>query len=439
MRRVATWVSIMALFLAVGGTASAQELWGTGSPDWGTGASGPGPIIFQFNPYTGIISKTLSFESYNWMWISGIADNGVYLYAFHNTYNSDPESFTDTHDFKIAKIDRVTGAVLSDTWVSGFLGQVFSQPNALDFHEGRLYAIENATSGSALRGFAFEILLNADGDVVGATVGAYVAPYPDCGLDFHGGLWYATSWGYTPAHKQGSIIYTSPDIMNINFVQVGTGDSAVSGIGMIDGWEFDDLGNLIAVSWYDPTDWIANEVFQIDLTNRTASKLCDLTSQMPGTIISLDGLSDIVRAQSVKQNILNDLYDLLDNSSDKFVADKLNKAIGHVENSLKPAYWLDADHLDSKQGDKVFQEEKDAVVQLLEIVKKGTDVQGLVNTLVGIDGVITKTAISEALAGGATKAIKQAQDEIAKAEAFVAKGNLAAAIEQYRNAWKKIQ
>ena len=122
-----------------------------------------------------------------------------------------------------------------------------------------------------------EILLDANGDVIGATKGAYVGPYPDGGLDYHDGLWYATSWGYTPSpKKEGSIVYTSPDIMNTPFTQVGTGNSAVQGIGMIDGWEFDNAGNLFAVSWYDPPpgDWIATEVYSIDYEHLDRPRPC---------------------------------------------------------------------------------------------------------------------------------------------------------------------
>jgi hypothetical protein len=276
-------LAAIGLILAVSGTAEATgPLWGTGSPDWGTGSSGPSPVIFQFDTATGAITTTYSFESSNWMWTAGVADDGNYLYASHNTYD-------DKYDLKIAKINRNTGAVLSDTSIAGFLGQTYSQVNALDFHEGKLYAVENATSGSTLRGYALEIQLDAGGDVTGAVRGAYVGPYPDCGLDYHDGLWYATSWGYTDEStpKEGSLIYTSPDIMDTNFTQVGT--SAVEGIGMIDGWEFDEAATLFAVTWYDdPTT-----VYDVNPATWVATALYDLAPQLPSDIIQLNGLSEV--------------------------------------------------------------------------------------------------------------------------------------------------
>jgi hypothetical protein len=292
MKWLLTICATMTMILALSSTTHASgTLWGIGSPDWAYGASGPSPVIFKFNTSTGVISKTLSFETYNWMWTSGIADNGKYLYAAHNIY--DTSGGLNTHDFKIAKIDRTTGAVLSDTSIAGFLGQTYSQVNALDFVNGKLYAIENATSGSTIRGYALEIQLDAGGDVVGAIQGAYVGPYPDCGLDYHNGLWYATSWGYPGGgSQQGSLVYTSPDIMNTAFTQVGTG---VTGIGMIDGWEFDADGNLFAVSWYGD-DYSALSVYGINTGIWSATSLYNLSSQLPSSITQLNGLSEVVPA-----------------------------------------------------------------------------------------------------------------------------------------------
>jgi hypothetical protein len=290
-----TFLAMVGLSLMVSsGLASAQELWGTGSPEgnyWDT--SGLSPVIVKFDPHNGLVNKTFSFEFYNWMWINGLADSGKYLYASHNTWNIEA-GYADYGDLKIAKIDRVTGVVLSDTSIAGFLGQIYSQVNALDFKDGKLYGVENATWNSTIRGYAMEILLDTNGDVVGATKGAFVGPYPDCGLDFHDGLWYATSWGYSgPPKLEGSLVYTSPDIMNIPFTQLGSGSTpGVKGIGMIDGWEFEDSGNLLAVTWYN-NPLSATGVYSINTTTWTATFLYDLSYQLPAGIISLNGLSEV--------------------------------------------------------------------------------------------------------------------------------------------------
>lgn len=304
MSKILTVLSILGLIVVCSSVGVAQVLWGTGSPDWGSGASGPSPVIGQFNTASGTIIKSYSFSGNNWMWISGLADSGRFLYASHNTYNINPSSSMDTHDFKIAKIDRYTGAVLSDVSIAGYLGQTWSQVNALDFHSGNLYGVENLSwpDPNPYRGYAMEITLNAAGDVIGAARGAFVGPYPDCGLDFYDGLWYATSWGYSgPPKMEGSIVYTSPDIMNTPFIQVGSGATpGVKGIGMIDGWEFDKTGRLFAVTWY-PAPFSATAVYEINPATMTASLLYDLSPQLPESIISLDGLSDYVPVVTNKE------------------------------------------------------------------------------------------------------------------------------------------
>jgi hypothetical protein len=288
MKKSITICLTLTLILAGSIIAGGAEMWGTGSPDWQYAASGPSPVAFLFDTSSGLINTTFNFGGNNWMWTSGIADNGQYLYVSHNIYGTAAGS--NTHDFKIAKINRVTGAVLSDTSISGYLGQTYSQVNALDFKDGKLYAVENATSGSTIRGYALEIGLGANGDVIGATKGAYVGAYPDCGLDYHDGLWYATSWGYPGGgSKEGSLVYTSPDIMNTAFTQVGTG---VTGIGMIDGLEFDDANNLFGVSWYN-ADYSATAVYGINTSTWTATSLYDLSSQLPSSITQLNGLSEV--------------------------------------------------------------------------------------------------------------------------------------------------
>ncbi len=271
----------------IAGSAGQASLWGTGSPDWSYGTSGPSPVVFQFDTSTGSVAATYDFSAYNWMWTSGVADSGEYLYVSHNVY--DTSAGSNTHDFRIAKVDRATGAVLSDTSISGFLGQTYSQVNALDFINGRLYAIENATSGSTIRGYALEIALNASGDVIGATQGAYVGPYPDAGLDYHDGLWYATSWTESSGGYLGetSNIMTSSDIMNTDFVVAGT----AGGVGMIDGLEFDASGDAYAVTWYGPS---ATSVYGLDSATWLATELFDLSSQLPSDIIQLNGLSSVV-------------------------------------------------------------------------------------------------------------------------------------------------
>jgi hypothetical protein len=280
--------------------AGAAILWGTGSPTANDlAASGPTPVIFKFNVSDGsLVGSTFGFSSLNWMQIKGIADSGLYLYVSHNTWNTDSGSTLDTSDFKIAKVRMDNGAVLSDTSIAGYIaGQTFSRVNSLFFRNGRLYGIENSESGTASgRGYAVEILLDANGDVTGAIQGPFVSLLPDGALAFYNGLWYATSHGYAPDHLTvGSSVYKSAgsDIMTTTFAKDGleTDDIAVvdifsNGIGNITGWEFDGAGTLFAV-----TNGSAQAVYSVNLTTRQATKLYDIPV-LPD-ITSLNGLASV--------------------------------------------------------------------------------------------------------------------------------------------------
>jgi hypothetical protein len=61
---------------------------------------------------------------------------------------------------------------------------------------------------------------------------------------------------------------------------------------------------------------------------------------------------------------------LSNKTGDKKVDKTLDKAIDHIENSLKDALWLDDLHLDPKHGNKVFDEEKKATLELQNLIKE---------------------------------------------------------------------
>ena len=114
--------------------------------------------------------------------------------------------------------------------------------------------------------------------------------------------------------------------------------------------------------------------------------------------------------------------------------------------SLDPKLWIDETRLDPKHGEKVLNEEKDAVVKLLDLMKdkKSTisdaTLQGFMNRLLNADKLLASTAIDDAVhASGDAKKIDQANDELGKGDARFAHNNFTDAIEHYRNAWKHAQ
>jgi len=142
----------------------------------------------------------------------------------------------------------------------------------------------------------------------------------------------------------------------------------------------------------------------------------------------------IVRAPSdIEQDVLSQLQLLLGTATDKPGIDKIKEAINHLIKSLG-----------AKDGEKVFNEEKDAVAKLMELIKKyptlTSDLRSLIDRLIGASYVLASIAIQDATnTGGDSKEIDKANDEMLKTQGEIAKGYYDNAIEHYRNAWEHAQ
>jgi streptogramin lyase len=141
---------------------------------------------------------------------------------------------------------------------------------------------------------------------------------------------------------------------------------------------------------------------------------------------------------------LKTLSQTVTNKNDK---NKLDEAIQHLAKSLDSKLWRDETHLNAKRGQQVFNEEKQAVQKLTELIKskdstfyKSATLQGYVTTLVNADQALANTAIKDATAAnGKPDKLKEANKEFAKAGKLVSQGDFAEAIDHYRNAWQKAQ
>jgi len=125
---------------------------------------------------------------------------------------------------------------------------------------------------------------------------------------------------------------------------------------------------------------------------------------------------------SVKQRALAKLNGIYPTGENK-VNHRLEKAIEHIEKSLDSKYWVDDGHLDAKHGNKVFDEEKKAVKELMKLIDKKDmpqDVQEacqeVIDELIRADYMLARTAIDEASAAGDPKEIAKAEEEMAKAQ-----------------------
>lgn len=119
----------------------------------------------------------------------------------------------------------------------------------------------------------------------------------------------------------------------------------------------------------------------------------------------------------------------------------LRGAAKKLAHAVEAANWVDGNHLVVKRGKHVFDDEKEAVQKLAELLKDSKSgvarakVQGWIAALVAVDKALAVTAVSEA-----TLTAKQAAavaKELDKAADALAKGKPAKAIEHYKHAWQK--
>ena len=123
------------------------------------------------------------------------------------------------------------------------------------------------------------------------------------------------------------------------------------------------------------------------------------------------------------------------NDTDK----KINEAIKKVTSSLARPNWVDDNHIDGREAEKIFTDEKAAVTQLMGI--KGTVPAGAtaaIQYLLEADRILAQTAIDDAV-GGKPKPLAEAAKEMQKALDSIAKGDFDNAIDHYKHAWQQAQ
>lgn len=144
----------------------------------------------------------------------------------------------------------------------------------------------------------------------------------------------------------------------------------------------------------------------------------------------------------MKQNVLTEMTALkntLTNSDDR---GRMTEAITHLTASLTASLWTDDTHLKSKESSSVFDEEKETVKKLVELItsKKGVisnaTLQNYIDRLTRDDRQLAFVAISEAVtAGGNANDLAKANDELRKGDTDDAAGKFDSAIDDYRQAW----
>ncbi|MDB6035124.1 MAG: hypothetical protein JWM16_5462 [Verrucomicrobiales bacterium] len=149
--------------------------------------------------------------------------------------------------------------------------------------------------------------------------------------------------------------------------------------------------------------------------------------------------------RAIKSNALQALLTLRQTLSNQRDVQMVDQAIVHLAQSLDPGLWLDASHLERQHGERVFQEEKDAIQNLCDMMTatKGkpwpTNWQYYISQLFQADRMLAATAITEAIrAGVSAKKISQAQQFLARGVAASTDQKCGSGMEDYKNAWKHV-
>jgi predicted extracellular nuclease len=140
--------------------------------------------------------------------------------------------------------------------------------------------------------------------------------------------------------------------------------------------------------------------------------------------------------RSLKQQVLDGLEALPD-PEDQTTGMQVEKAIDSVEDSLDPSSWESGVTINTK---KVFDQERQAVVQLMLVVASGGTeadaAQAAIDTLVEADRQLALVELAAAIArGGKASKIADAQAAMAEASALAAAGIYNEAINAYKAAW----
>ena len=155
-------------------------------------------------------------------------------------------------------------------------------------------------------------------------------------------------------------------------------------------------------------------------------------------------------AKNLKQDAIAEL-EVVKGLCDKESAKKIDEVIKHVQNSLAPDLWVNGMRLDPKHGQKVFEEEKEAVKKMQEILKHKNlparlkpVLEKVIDNLAAADKMLVEAALKDAKAipnpdKKVEHEIGESEREVAKAAEELAQGHPDEAIERYKHAWEHAQ
>jgi DNA/RNA endonuclease G (NUC1) len=152
----------------------------------------------------------------------------------------------------------------------------------------------------------------------------------------------------------------------------------------------------------------------------------------------------VIGPLGIERDVLDRVTLLRKTVQDPGDAESLDKVIAALTDAVQSQFWIDASHLDPRKGDKVFDEDAQAVRELVRLKREGHSaipdslLQGFIDSLVKATRLLAETTIGEAVtAGGDSGDIAKANADLAEGNQDAALGRPEKAIEDYGAAWRR--
>jgi DNA/RNA endonuclease G (NUC1) len=146
----------------------------------------------------------------------------------------------------------------------------------------------------------------------------------------------------------------------------------------------------------------------------------------------------------IERDVLDRVRVLRNATHDRSDRKSLDDVIDDLTEAVLAKYWDDAAHLDPRKGDRVFDENEEAVRELAKLEREchrripDALLQGFIDDLVRATRLLAETAISDAIAAhGDARDIAKAREDLADGNRDAARGRADDAIRDYESAWER--
>ena len=153
---------------------------------------------------------------------------------------------------------------------------------------------------------------------------------------------------------------------------------------------------------------------------------------------------NVVGPLQIERDVLARVKTLRNATNDRSDRRSLDDVIEDLTEAVQAKYWDDASHLDPRRGDKVFDENEQAVRELAKLERECHSripdalLQGFIDDLVRATRLLAETAIGDAIAAhGDRRDIAKANEDLAEGNRDAAHGRPDDAIRDYESAWER--